>query len=192
MNQATTIKRRQTGFTLVELLIVAIILAILAAIVVPQFASTTVDAQEAALRSNLSGIRGAISLYRQQHGEYPGLLTAVPSGVCSGTPGAGAAESRPALVGQLTRYTEGQGEACSRTDAGTYPFGPYLDENDLPANPVTGSIAVLFVGAADPAAGDLNMIGTAAGLGWRYDVTSGKFIANDTNTDSQGVRYDSY
>ena len=62
---------RQAGFTLVELLIVAIILAILAAIVVPQFASTTTDAQEAALRANLSAIRGAISLYRQQHNEYP-------------------------------------------------------------------------------------------------------------------------
>ena len=191
MNQATT-KRKQTGFTLVELLIVAIILAILAAIVVPQFASTTVDAQEAALRSNLSAIRGAVSLYRQQHGEFPGLLTAVPSGACSGTSGAGLAEQRAALVEQLTRYTDANGETCSRSDAGAYPFGPYLDENDLPANPVTGDPAVLIVPAADPAAGDLDMTGTAAGLGWRYDVTSGKFIANDTGTDSQGVRYDTY
>jgi hypothetical protein len=36
------------------------------------------------------------------------------------------------------------------------------------------------------------MAGTGAGLGWKYDVTSGKFIANDTNNDSQGVAYDSY
>ena len=43
--------RRSRGFTLVELLIVAIILAILAAIVVPQFASTTNDAQESAFAS---------------------------------------------------------------------------------------------------------------------------------------------
>ena len=50
--------RKQSGFTLVELLIVAIILAILAAIVVPQFASSTDDAIDSALRSNLSGIRG--------------------------------------------------------------------------------------------------------------------------------------
>ena len=181
----------QKGFTLVELLIVAIILAILAAIVVPQFASTTTDAQEAALRANLSSIRGAIALYRQQHGEYPAALTSV-AGSCGGTNGTGAAEDRQALVDQLTRYTDANGGACSTPDGGTFNFGPYLDENDLPANPITGDNTIEIVGAADASAGDLAMQGTAAGLGWRYDVTSGKFIANDTNTDSQGVRYDSY
>jgi len=182
---------KQAGFTLVELLIVAIILAILAAIVVPQFASTTVDAQEAALKSNLSAIRGAVSLYRQQHGEYPAALTSV-AGACTGTAGTGALEVRQALVDQLVLYTDANGEACSRADGGTFPFGPYLDDSDIPANPVTGSNAVEIIPAANPAAGDLAMAGTGAGLGWKYDVTSGKFIANDTNTDSQGVAYDSY
>ena len=69
--------RDQAGFTLVELLIVAIILAILAAIVVPQFASSTDDAQSSALRSNLAGIRSAIDLYTQQHGgTFPGAVAA--------------------------------------------------------------------------------------------------------------------
>ncbi len=183
--------RKQAGFTLVELLIVAIILAILAAIVVPQFAATTVDAQEAALRANLSGIRGAISLYRQQHGEFPaaGLSS---GGTCTGTAGTGALETRQALVDQLTRYTNAAGESCSTPDGGAFPFGPYLDENDIPANPVTGDTTVLIVGAGAGNAGDLEMQGTAAGLGWRYDVTSGKFIANDTSTDSNAVRYDAY
>ena len=190
MKQATA-KIKQAGFTLVELLIVAIILAILAAIVVPQFASTTTDAQEAALRANLSAIRGAIALYRQQHGEYP-ALSAASGGTCGGTAGTGALETRQALVDQLTRYTNAAGESCSTPDAGAFPFGPYLDENDIPANPVTGDNAVLIVPSADANAGDLAMIGTAAGLGWRYDVTSGKFIANDTGTDSNGVRYDAY
>ena len=48
---------KQDGFTLVELLIVAIILAILAAIVVPQFANQANAASDSALRSNLAGIR---------------------------------------------------------------------------------------------------------------------------------------
>ncbi|MDJ0926909.1 MAG: prepilin-type N-terminal cleavage/methylation domain-containing protein [Gammaproteobacteria bacterium] len=190
MRQATA-KIRQAGFTLVELLIVAIILAILAAIVVPQFASTTTDAQEAALRANLSAIRGAISLYRQQHNEYPGAVAAT-GGTCGGTAGSGAAETRAALVEQLTRYSNASGETCSRPESGSFPFGPYLDENDIPANPVTGNNAVAIVPSTDAAAGDLAMQGAGAGLGWRYDPTSGKFIANDTDTDSQGTRYDAY
>jgi len=190
MRQVTG-KYIQAGFTLVELLIVAIILAILAAIVVPQFATTTVDAQEAALRSNLSAIRGAISLYRQQHGEYPASLTAVPA-ACPGTAGTGIAEDPQALIDQLTLYTDANGESCSRADAGTFPFGPYIDDSTIPANPITGSSTIEIVIAANPAAGDLAMVGTGAGLGWKYDVTSGKFIANDTNSDSQAVRYDSY
>jgi general secretion pathway protein G len=185
------VTHRQSGFTLVELLIVAIILAILAAIVVPQFAGTAVDAQEAALRANLSNIRGAVALYNQQHGEMPGLLTSA-GGACTGTAGAGVAEDPQAVIDQLTRYTNANGQSCSRTDGGSFPFGPYLDENDIPANPITGSNVIEVVGAADPAAGDLSMVGTGAGLGWKYDVTSGKFIANDTNADSQGARYDSY
>jgi hypothetical protein len=36
------------------------------------------------------------------------------------------------------------------------------------------------------------MQGDGAALGWKYDVTSGKFIANDTNLDSTGVSFDSY
>ena len=36
------------------------------------------------------------------------------------------------------------------------------------------------------------MAADGAGLGWKYDVTSGKFIANDSNLDSAGQRYDSY
>ena len=81
--QGSQSAKQQSGFTLVELLIVAIILAILAAIIIPQFASTTVDAQESALRANVAGMRSAIDLYRQQHGSYP-AVNAATGGACSG------------------------------------------------------------------------------------------------------------
>ncbi len=68
-------KPKQRAFTLAELLIVVIILAILAAIIVPQFSSATVDAQESALDANLTGLRSAIELYHAQHGVlYPGRV----------------------------------------------------------------------------------------------------------------------
>ncbi|MGI9260033.1 MAG: type II secretion system protein, partial [Gammaproteobacteria bacterium] len=88
--------KRHSGFTLVELLVVAIILAILAAIAIPQFASTTTDAQESALRANLSAIRGAISLYRQQHGEFPASLASTGGTCTGGTAGTGALETQVA------------------------------------------------------------------------------------------------
>ena len=178
--------KRQSGFTLVELLIVAIILAILAAIIVPQFASTTIDAQESALRANAAGMRSAIDLYRQQHGEYPGRLTAAPGGACTATPGAGAVNTEAALIAQLTLYTNASGQACSAQLAGLYPFGPYIQDEVLPTNPITDSAAVAIVFA-----GDLNMT-AGTGLGWQYDTVSGKFIVNDDSLDSQGDAYSTY
>ncbi|MEE9142371.1 MAG: prepilin-type N-terminal cleavage/methylation domain-containing protein [Gammaproteobacteria bacterium] len=184
--------KRNQGFTLVELLIVAIILAILAAIVLPQFSATTRDAEEAALRANLATLRNAVELYRQQHGEYP-AVSASSGGVCTGTAGTGALETQLAIQDQLTRYTSANGQSCSLPDAGAFAFGPYLREDNFPENPVTKSNVVTIVGAAAPSAGDLNMAGDGPAVGgWKYDVLSGKFIANDTNLDAAGVSYDSY
>lgn len=177
--------KQQSGFTLVELLIVAIILAILAAIIIPQFASTTVDAQESALKANLSGMRSAIDLYRQQHGEYPGL-SAASGGTCTGTLGTGAALSQQAIEDQLTRYSNAAGQTCSLQETG-FQYGPYVKEDVLPANPITGTNLFAIVGT-----GNLDMAADAADLGWKYDTASGKIIANDTTLDSAGVAYSTY
>ncbi len=177
--------KRQAGFTLVELLIVAIILAILAAIIVPQFASTTTDAKESALRANLSGLRSATDLYRQQHGVYPGVNTAF-GGTCSGTAGAGTAGTQQAIEDQLTRYSNAAGQTCSVPDTG-FAFGPYIQEDVLPTNPITDSGVFAIV-----ATGNLEMAADGAGLGWKYDSAAGKIIANDTDLDSAGVAYSTY
>ena len=177
--------KRESGFTLVELLIVAIILAILAAIVVPQFASTTDDAKDSALRANLAAMRSAISLYRQQHGEDPAASQS-SGGTCTGTLGTGAAATQVAFQDQLTRYTNSAGQSCSLPETG-FAFGPYVQDDVLPINPVTDVGTVVFV-----ATGNLAMTADGAGGGWKYDSVSGKIIANDTNLDSQGVAYSTY
>ena len=183
--------KNQKGFTLVEILIVVIILAILAAIVVPQFSGSTRDAQTSSLSTTLSNMRAAIDLYRQQHDEYPGAVTAVPT-ACAGTAGTGAADTATAFMEQMAYYTNAAGQACSTqsdgADANAFPFGPYLKKDTLPANPITGIDTLNIVSA-----GDLDMAGAAVAAGWKVDTETGKFIADDAqNADDDGNTFDTY
>lgn len=166
----------EKGFTLVELLIVVIILAILAAIVVPQFASTTDDARASSADSTLAGLRAAIDIYYQQHGEYPGANTAVPANPCGGTSGAGAVTTSLAVMNQLSRYTDANGGACSVSDA-LHEFGPYLKKITVPVDPFNEVSALEVV-----ATGDLQMVAntTPAGGpgGFKYDTLTGRIIIN--------------
>ncbi len=181
--------RRQSGFTLVELLIVAIILAILAAIIIPQFASTTTDAQESALRADTVALRAAMDLYRQQHGVYPGTSTAVGGTCTGGTAGTGAPATQQAIEDQLTRYSNAAGQTCSLPGSGTnkVPYGPYFQADTLPANPITGSNEFVIVST-----GNLEMAADGPDNGWKFDTVAGKLIVNDTNLDSQGVAFSTY
>lgn len=124
-------RTRQAGFTLVELLIVVVILAILAAVVIPQISNASAEAKESALRGSLATVRQAISLYRVQHNEtYPGQ--------------GGWSE----FVTQLTTGTDASGASGTK-------FGPYL-RTGFPQNPVTGSndgVTVATMPGAPPGGG---------------------------------------
>ena len=64
--------QNQTGFTLIEILIVVIILAILATIV-SQVTVSKEDVKLNTLKTNLNILRKAINLYHHQHNQtYPG------------------------------------------------------------------------------------------------------------------------
>ena len=163
--------KQAKGFTLVELLIVVIILAILAAIIVPQFATSTDDAKAAALQSNLANIRSAIEFYYQEHGEYPGrnVATGATCGVGAAV-AAGAANSQDAFIAQMTRYTNDAGLACTGKDA-TFKYGPYL-KGTIPDNPEGSTNTITVVSAG--------VLGLASGTtgGWRYDTVTGEFIGD--------------
>jgi general secretion pathway protein G len=113
--------RARSGFTLVEILIVVIILGILAAIVIPEFSDASTQARESSLRSNLQTMRSQIELYQIQHNDD--------------LPGAGTATFVQAMIGQ----TDVAGAVG--TD-----FGPYVQQ--MPTNSFNNLATVRADGAA--------------------------------------------
>ena len=182
-------RTRQLGFTLVELLVVVVILAIIAAIVVPQFSTATDEAKESVLDSNLARMRSAVELYKAQHGHFPGDADA-DGATCPGTGTAGTGDTASlanraiAFADQLTMYTNAAGQACSTTDA-TFKFGPYLKSAALgpagvPDNPITLSNGVDVV-----ITGDLTMSSASTTGGWKYDAKIGKLIVDHSAYDDR-------
>lgn len=124
--------RRQSGFTLVEVLIVVVIMAVLAATIIPQFADSTTDAKVSTLKFNLHTLRSQIELYRTHHdGKLPSatLVELTKSTNVSGTQGTGA----------------------------NFPYGPYIRQ--LPDNPFTNSNTVTAISASPATAGDVTGTG---------------------------------
>lgn len=60
------------GFTIVELLIVIVVIAILAAISFVAYTGIQERTKETVIRSDLSNFSKAVELYRVEHGSYPG------------------------------------------------------------------------------------------------------------------------
>jgi general secretion pathway protein G len=64
-------RRRQHGFTLVEMLLVLVILATLAAIVIPKFAGRSQQAKVTAAQSQISSLELALDAFEVDNGYYP-------------------------------------------------------------------------------------------------------------------------
>lgn len=76
MNRINTIyKSRRYGFTIVELLIVVVVIAILATITIVSYNGITKTADESALKSDLKTASTKIAIYYATNSDYPASLT---------------------------------------------------------------------------------------------------------------------
>lgn len=141
--------KNRNAFTLIEVLIVVIIMAVLAATIIPQFSSSTEDAKRSTLDFNLHTIRSQIEMYKVHHlGKVPSLAN---------------------FEKQMTEKTNVQGGFTGDT-----AYGPYI-QGQIPANPFNHSNEVVAVAAA----GTVPTAVVAGDAGWQYDESTGGFYPNN-------------
>lgn len=142
---------RRNAFTLIEVLIVVIIMAVLAATIIPQFSASTNDAKESSLKFNLHTIQSQIEMYKVHHnGKLPELTK---------------------FADQMTKATDVDG----LTTGTNLVYGPYF-QGQVPTNPFNNSNTIVAVATA----GKVPTGVVAGGAGWQYDQTTGGFYPNNS------------
>jgi general secretion pathway protein G len=118
----TRIQTARRAFTLVELLIVIVVMAVLAMVVIPKFTDQGKRSKESALRANLAMLRSAVASFQADTGVYP---TALADLVASTAPANG-------------KDSGGTTTAITATDW----HGPYLQ--DVPTNDSVSTTAFSY------------------------------------------------
>jgi len=173
-------RRARSGFTLVEILIVVVILGILAAIVIPQFSNASQTARQNTLKDALRYLRTQITIYAAQHND-------VAPGYNAGSPGQGQSEAN--FLAQMEGYTDETG-AVNPAGAGVYSdqyqYGPYLSQ--MPASPVNSlnKINAIADNTTIPSAE------TPPIYGYIYQPQTQTIVPDMPGNDSDGVPYSSY
>jgi len=149
-------KAKNSGFTLVEILIVVVILGILAAIVIPQFTEASSEAKMSSLCTDLQSVRSQIELYKIQHNDaLPGQSNVAIGGTHTGTSG---------FLNALISYTDINGVDTDQTDPNGY--GPYLQK--VPTNQFNDKNTI-EPGTGTPGGND---------YGWYFRTDTGAFYAD--------------
>ena len=140
MNNAIERARRRRGFTLVELLVVIVVLAVLAAIVLPKFMNSSKRSKESALRSDLKLLRNAVGLFQADTGTYPKVMADL------------------AATAVMAKGLDAAGADAVITPGDWH--GPYLQET--PNDPIAA--AAFTYGTTSPNVGKVTSSATGNGL----------------------------
>lgn len=68
-----SLKRKESGFTIVELLIVIVVIGILAALVITTFSGIQKKARDSERQTDINAVHGQVEAYYAQNGKYPTL-----------------------------------------------------------------------------------------------------------------------
>ena len=141
---------RREAFTLIEVLIVVVIMAVLAATIIPQFSTSADDARKSSVEFTVHTLSSQIQLYKLHHSAFPAIT----------------AGSLP----QMLQYTDKAGNTNATANS-LFPYSPYVLD-DIPANPFTGKNTVVAQ-SGTPVAADVDPVDG----GWLYDATTGQVWA---------------
>jgi len=158
--------KARSGFTLVEILIVVVILGILAAIVIPQFTEASTEAKTSSLVTDLQAMRSQLQLYKAQHNDnLPGVANGTYTGAAT-------------FIESLTEKTDifGNPYALTATVSATGGplYGPYMTR--IPTNQFVDSDAVTCAAAG----GVLPAVSTDGTQGWFFDEDTGQIYATSS------------
>ena len=137
------------GFTLIEVLLVVIIVAIVSSVTIVQLQYNSRHAELTTLRYNEATLNQLISVYKNDHyGRTP--------------------EVKDETLPQLLSATNAAGAIGPAGDA--HPFGPYVVDGEMPLNFRTDSRAVTEISEYPPS--------DYKGGGWLYYRPTGRIVAD--------------
>ena len=158
---------KRQGFTIVELLIVIVVIAILATITVLAYNGITRQATAAGMQSDLEGTATHIESYSLNNKHYPGSLD---TGL------------KVESSGNTISYTSGQGGYCASITTSKYTDLVFhiTESNKIESGPCP--VSIVQMAASDNASYVLNSHGTV--YVWGYNGQGRLGLGNTTNTST--------
>lgn len=143
-----SLKRKESGFTIVELLIVIVVIGILAALVITTFSGIQKKARDSERQTDINAVHGQVEAYYAQNGKYPTLTDLQTATFITGTlKGLDISALKDPKLGTTTPFPAG---APTSTNYGYAP----LNASDAACDNVNGNDCVKYELTANLENGD--------------------------------------